>query len=76
MGSNDRGVAPKDDLTENPARWAGLGKRPGALPLRIVIHIRKIVLALAYWFWDYSLKPSQPGAIPVCRRSIDCIEPR
>jgi len=41
LGSNDRGVAPKDDLTENPARWAGLGKWPGALPLRTVIQIRK-----------------------------------
>jgi len=32
IGANDRGVAPKDDLPENPARWAGLGKRPGLCP--------------------------------------------
>ncbi len=30
IGADDRGVAPKP---ETPARWAGLGKRPGALPL-------------------------------------------
>ncbi|MDP7251147.1 MAG: hypothetical protein QGF00_16195, partial [Planctomycetota bacterium] len=46
-GANDRGVAPKVDLPENPARWAGLGKRPGALPLRIVIQIRKIAFVSA-----------------------------
>ncbi len=49
IGANDRGVAPRDDLLENPARWTGLGKRPGALPLRIVIQIRKIALVSAYW---------------------------
>jgi len=38
----------KDALPENPARWAGLGKRPGALPLKIVIQIRKIALVPAY----------------------------
>jgi len=32
IGANDRGVAPKDDLPENPARWAGLGKRTGLCP--------------------------------------------
>jgi len=48
FGANGRGVAPKDDLPENPARWAGLGKRPGALPLKIVIQIRRIALVLAY----------------------------
>ena len=33
--ANDRGVAPKDDLSDNPARWAGIGKPPGALPLKL-----------------------------------------
>jgi len=48
IGANNRGVAPKDDPPENPARWAGLGKRPGALPLRIVIQMRKIAVVSAY----------------------------
>jgi len=48
IGANDRGVAPKNDLPENPARWAGLGKQPGALPLKIVIQIRKIAPVLTY----------------------------
>jgi len=47
IGANDRGVAPKDDPPANPARWAGLGKQPGALPLRIVIQIRKIAFVSA-----------------------------
>ncbi|MDP7253381.1 MAG: hypothetical protein QGF00_27535, partial [Planctomycetota bacterium] len=48
IGAIGRGVAPKDELPENPAPWAGLGKRPGALPLKIVIQIRKIALVSAY----------------------------
>ncbi|MDP6112305.1 MAG: hypothetical protein QGG53_10605, partial [Planctomycetota bacterium] len=42
IGANARGFAPKDDLPENPARWAGLGKQPGALPLKIVIKSVKL----------------------------------
>ena len=67
--ANDRGIAPKDDLPENPARWAGLGKRPGALPLKIVVQIRKTAFVSA------DLRP-QPGhgSVPLAfgsdRRSL------
>jgi len=59
------GALPLRMICQKPARWAGLGKRPGASPLKTVIQIRKIAHAS-----DYS-----PWSEPSCHRPYRAVKP-